>query len=108
MHFRPPEEQNDHKVTCGVNTAVLQCVLDSIQQRLDGAGVQANIITSGTGGWVGLTLVLPDVGGLRGLAGLKWLDSATHAVLMQLRQPITMVSARTTDPGKAVACSARA
>lgn len=52
MHFRPPEEQNDHKVTCGVNTAVLQRVLDSIQQRLDGAGVQANIITSGTGGWV--------------------------------------------------------
>lgn len=49
MHFRPPEEQNDHKVTCGVNVSVLQRVLDSIQQRLDGAGVQANIITSGTG-----------------------------------------------------------
>jgi hypothetical protein len=49
MHFRPPEEQNDHKITCGVNVAVLQRVLDSIQQRLDGAGVQANIITSGTG-----------------------------------------------------------
>jgi hypothetical protein len=49
MHFRPPEEQNDHKVTCGVNTAVLQRVLDSIQQRLDGEKVQANIITSGTG-----------------------------------------------------------
>lgn len=49
MHFRPPEEQNDHKVTCGVNTAVLQRVLDSIQQRLDSDRVQANIITSGTG-----------------------------------------------------------
>lgn len=49
MHFRPPEEQNDHKVTCGVNVAVLQQVLDSIQQRLSTAGVQANIITSGTG-----------------------------------------------------------
>ncbi len=49
MHFRPPEEQNDHKVTCGVNVSVLQRVLDSIQQRLVSAGVQANIITSGTG-----------------------------------------------------------
>jgi hypothetical protein len=49
MHFRPPEEQNDHKVTCGVSTAVLQRVLDSVQQRLDSEKVQANIITSGTG-----------------------------------------------------------
>lgn len=22
MHFRPPEEQNDHKVTCGVKSVV--------------------------------------------------------------------------------------
>jgi hypothetical protein len=50
MHFRPPEEQNQHKITCGVNVSVLQTVLGSIQQRLDTAGVQANIITSGTGG----------------------------------------------------------
>jgi hypothetical protein len=49
MHFRPPEEQNDHKVTCGVNVSVLQPVLDSIQQRINSAGVQVNIITSGTG-----------------------------------------------------------
>ena len=49
MHFRPPDEQNDHKVTCGVNVSVLQQVLDSIQQRLESEGVQANIITSGTG-----------------------------------------------------------
>lgn len=49
MHFRPPEEQNEHKITCGVNVSVLQQVLDSIQQSLDAAGVQSNIITSGTG-----------------------------------------------------------
>lgn len=26
MHFRPPEEQNDHKITCGVRTEVLHQV----------------------------------------------------------------------------------
>ncbi len=26
MHFRPPEEQNDHKVTCGVHVDILQTV----------------------------------------------------------------------------------
>jgi hypothetical protein len=50
MHFRPPDEQNDHKVTCGVNVGVLQKVLDQIQGSLDKARVQANIIVSGTGG----------------------------------------------------------
>lgn len=49
MHFRPPDEQNDHKVTCGVNVSVLQPVLDHIQKALDAAGLQLNIITSGTG-----------------------------------------------------------
>jgi hypothetical protein len=50
MHFRPPNEQNDHKVTCGVNVGVLQKVLDQLQGSLDKARVQANIIVSGTGG----------------------------------------------------------
>lgn len=49
MHFRPPDEQNDHKVTCGVNVGVLQKVLDQLQSSLDAARVQANIIVSGTG-----------------------------------------------------------
>jgi len=61
MHFRPPEEQNDHKVTCGVNVAVLQQVLDSIQQRLSTAGVQANIITSGTGEQLGTAATVDGV-----------------------------------------------
>ena len=26
MHFRPPEEQNDHKVTCGVSADVVEKV----------------------------------------------------------------------------------
>jgi hypothetical protein len=55
MHFRPPEEQNDHKVTCGVATAALPRVLGGIEATLAAAGVDVNIITSGTG-----------AGGLRG------------------------------------------
>jgi sucrose-6F-phosphate phosphohydrolase len=51
MHFRPPEEQNDHKVTCGVHVDALAGVLESVQAALDRAGVRANIITSGTGDW---------------------------------------------------------
>ena len=26
MHFRPPDEQNDHKVTCGVRADIVQKV----------------------------------------------------------------------------------
>jgi hypothetical protein len=51
MHFRPPEEQNDHKVTCGVAVAVLQQVTELLQQQLDACGVRANVIVSGKGYW---------------------------------------------------------
>eukprot|EP00879_Flechtneria_rotunda_P009113 GHRR01009540.1.p1 GENE.GHRR01009540.1~~GHRR01009540.1.p1 ORF type:complete len:351 (+),score=105.97 GHRR01009540.1:250-1302(+) len=50
MHFRPPEEQNDHKVTCGVNVSVLAQVLHQLDAALLAAAVKANVITSGTGG----------------------------------------------------------
>lgn len=79
MHFRPPEEQNDHKVTCGVNTAVLQRVLDSIQQRLDSGGVQANIITSGTGDWRFLDLVPIRAGKLEALEYVRKQHAFSHA-----------------------------
>lgn len=49
MHFRPPEEQNQHKVTCGVNVQVLPSVLDDLERDLARGRVTANIITSGTG-----------------------------------------------------------
>jgi hypothetical protein len=49
MHFRPPEEQNQHKVTCGVNVKVLPSVLDDLERDLSRGRVTANIITSGTG-----------------------------------------------------------
>jgi hypothetical protein len=49
MHFRPPEEQNDHKVTCGVQVGPLPRVLDGIGATLAAATVDCNIVTSGTG-----------------------------------------------------------
>lgn len=49
MHFRPPEEQNDHKVTCGVQVEALPRVLEALETRLAAAEVDGNIITSGTG-----------------------------------------------------------
>ncbi|WIA20655.1 hypothetical protein OEZ85_005031 [Tetradesmus obliquus] len=67
MHFRPPDEQNDHKVTCGVNVGVLQKVLDQLQSSLDAARVQANIIVSGTGDWRFLDLVPIRAGKLQAL-----------------------------------------
>lgn len=50
MHFRPPEEQNDHKVTCGVRNDALGRVKQLIEAALTAGAVEANIITSGTGG----------------------------------------------------------
>ncbi len=51
MHYRPPEEQNRHKVTCGVHGAALQRALGTLQSHLDAKGVKANVITSGHGDW---------------------------------------------------------
>jgi hypothetical protein len=43
MHFRPAEEQNKHKVTCGVATPVLDRVLKTVQVgRVQGIGLAAN------------------------------------------------------------------
>jgi hypothetical protein len=51
MHFRPAEEQGEHKITCGVACSVLQQVTGHLQGRLDEAGVEANVIVSGKGDW---------------------------------------------------------
>jgi len=67
MHFRPPEEQNDHKVTCGVNVSVLDKVLGMVNKTLADASVQANIITSGHGDWRFLDIVPIKAGKLEAL-----------------------------------------
>ncbi|GFR51603.1 hypothetical protein Agub_g14027 [Astrephomene gubernaculifera] len=67
MHFRPPEEQNPHKVTCGVADGAVGRVVASVQQQLAAAGVGANVITSGHGGWKYLDIVPLRAGKLQAL-----------------------------------------
>lgn len=67
MHFRPPEEQNDHKVTCGIHSSVEQLVTDHIHAALGAANVQANVILSGQGDWRFLDIVSRKAGKLEAL-----------------------------------------
>lgn len=83
MHFRPPEEQNDHKVTCGVREAVVGKVEAHMRASLDRAGVSANLIVSGTDGWRYLDVVSKQAGKLAAMefirSGLGFGHSATVA-----------------------------
>lgn len=51
MHFRPPNEQNEYKVTCGLAVTVLPKVLMTLSTLLEEGGVRANVIVSGIGDW---------------------------------------------------------
>ena len=70
MHFRPPEEQNEHKVTCGVHASSVRQVTEQIESALEMAGVQARLILSGKGGWRFLDIV-PLQAGVQGNSALK-------------------------------------
>lgn len=83
MHFRPPEEQNDHKVTCGVREAVVGKVEAHMKATLDRADVSAKLIVSGTQGWRHLDIVSNQAGKLSAMefirSGLGFGHSATVA-----------------------------
>jgi len=57
MHFRPPEEQNRHKITCGVAASVEDEVIRHINGHLFDGAVRANVIISGVGDWRFLDVV---------------------------------------------------
>lgn len=67
MHFRPPEEQNDHKVTCGVHVDVMDQVQQQIADSLEADGVEARLILSGKGDWRYLDIVSINAGKLQAL-----------------------------------------
>lgn len=62
MHFRPPDEQNDHKVTCGVHASVVDRVIEDIQNEVDQASMQARIIVCGKTEWRYVDIVSAKAG----------------------------------------------
>jgi len=67
MHFRPPEELNEHKVTCGVRDDVAGNVVLDLEKILAATGVSANVISSGHGGWKYVDIVPIRAGKLEAL-----------------------------------------
>ncbi|KAK3282896.1 hypothetical protein CYMTET_9385 [Cymbomonas tetramitiformis] len=71
VHFRPPEELNEHKITLGVNDEVLADVMKEIHTRLDESQVSAKVIFSGTGGWKYVDIVSSGAGKLESLEYIR-------------------------------------
>ncbi|KAL4425696.1 hypothetical protein ABPG75_009712 [Micractinium tetrahymenae] len=67
MHFRPPNEMSEHKVTCGVRVDVLEGVVASISADLAASGVAHRLVVSGSGGWRFVDLVPRQAGKLQAL-----------------------------------------
>jgi sucrose-6F-phosphate phosphohydrolase len=57
MHFRPPHEMNEYKVTAGVLYAVLPHVLQSIEEDMSSKGMEYRAVVSGKGDWRFVDLV---------------------------------------------------
>jgi sucrose-6F-phosphate phosphohydrolase len=63
MHFRAPEEMNEHKITVGVQLNALENVLSSIKQDLSmSTSVSYRSIVSGVGEWRFVDLVPHEAG----------------------------------------------
>jgi sucrose-6F-phosphate phosphohydrolase len=67
MHFRPPSEMNDYKITVGVAKSALDSVLQQIQAQLDAEKVLYKAIVSGKGDWRFVDLVPAEAGKLKAL-----------------------------------------
>jgi hydroxymethylpyrimidine pyrophosphatase-like HAD family hydrolase len=78
MHFRPPDEQNNHKVTCGVHASVVDQVQDRIRDSLKREGAQAKFILSGKGDWRFLDIVSTNAGKLQALEFVRQKHGFDH------------------------------
>ena len=67
MHFRPPAEMNEHKVTCGVHADALERVRARITAELEAAGGAHKLCVSGKGDWRYIDLVPAQAGKLQAL-----------------------------------------
>ena len=66
-HFRPEEEQNAHKITCGLKDEKLGDFVETLEKYLKEKNVTAKIISSGTGGWKYVDCVSNQAGKLESL-----------------------------------------
>jgi hydroxymethylpyrimidine pyrophosphatase-like HAD family hydrolase len=83
MHFRPPNEMSEHKVTCGVRLNVLDKVLATIRSDLQQAGIRHRLVVSGSGDWRFMDLVPAEAGKLQ-VPALSCLQMApVHEALHQ-------------------------
>lgn len=64
MHFRPPSEMNEHKVTCGVRADVAEAVVAGLADTLAAQRVAHRLVVSGKGEWKYLDLVPAQAGKL--------------------------------------------
>jgi sucrose-6F-phosphate phosphohydrolase len=115
MHFRPPSEMNEHKVTCGVRGDVLDRVRAAVGGALDAAGVAHRLIVSGAGEWHYIDVVPARAGKAQALEyaraalgfdaaatvacgdsgnDVDMLQGAHHAVVVANAQPDLMEWAR--------------
>lgn len=51
VHFRPPEEQNERKVTLGVRADALEVTLKVLKANLKNSGISYRVVVSGLGDW---------------------------------------------------------
>jgi len=79
MHFRPPDEQNEHKVTCGVRVDVIEKIKEIIARTLEKEKVSAQLIVSGRGDWRFLDIVSKRAGKLAALQYVRKKQGFTHS-----------------------------
>ena len=70
-HFRPANEQNEHKVTVGVKDEFVDTVQKIIHEACERDGIDVKIITSGSGGWKFIDCVSSAAGKLESLEHVR-------------------------------------
>lgn len=79
MHFRPKEEQNEHKVTCGVRADIVERIQEVISRTLKNDKVSAKLIVSGRGQWRFLDIVSKRAGKLSALEYVRKKNGFSHS-----------------------------
>lgn len=65
LHYRPPHELNEHKITCGVRTSVLSSLIPELEVLLNQREVKRQIVASGVGDWKYVDILSSEAGKLQ-------------------------------------------